>query len=152
MSGLFLTILPLVVTFLLGRHIEQKHYASIRERERNLQELIAINFEQTPADWQIERSELVMGTVVISLDYFKRFVANLRGIFGGRIRVYEPLLDRARREAILRMKNAAQAGGYHAIINTRIETSRLASSGQNGKGTVGIEILAFGTAVKIQGS
>ena len=152
MEHLFFTVFPLVVTYFIGRRIEQKHYRSIREREVALKDLIAITMEETPADWEVERSELVMGTVVVSLDYFKRFVANLRGIIGGRIAVYEPLLDRARREALLRMKNAAQAGGYDAIINTRIETSRLASSGQNGKGTAGIEILAFGTAIKIQGS
>jgi len=152
MEHLFFTVLPLIVTYIIGRRIEQKHYASIREREVALKDLIAITMATPPSDWEVERSELVMGTVVISLDYFKRFVANLRGIIGGRIAVYESLLDRARREALLRMKNAAQAGGYDAVINTRIETSRLASSGQNGKGTAGIEILAFGTAIKLQGS
>mgnify|MGYP002527674596 CR=1 FL=1 len=84
------------------------------------------------------------GVQTCALPIFRAFV-------GGRITVFEPLLDRARREAVLRMKNAAQAGGYDAVINTRLETSRLASSGQNGKGTAGVEILAFGTAVKLKG-
>ena len=145
------TLILLVVAYFGGQQLEQKHFRSIRERETALKDLVAITFESMPEDWEVERSELVMGTVVVSLDYFKRFVAGLKAFVGGRITVFEPLLDRARREAVLRMKNAAQAGGYDAVINTRLETSRLASSGQNGKGTAGVEILAFGTAVKLKG-
>ena len=61
---------------------------------------------------------------------------------------YESLLDRGRREAILRLKEAAFERGYNAVINVRLETSRLASSNRKGEGTAGVEILAFGTAVK----
>ena len=38
--------------------------------------------------------------------------------------------------------------GYDAIFNVRLETSRLANSRGNGEGTAGVEMLAFGTAVK----
>ena len=64
--------------------------------------------------------------MVVSLDYFKRFAAALRIIFGGRIKAFEPLMDRGRREAILRMKQDAVAAGYDAIINVRLATSRIA--------------------------
>jgi len=80
--------------------------------------------------------------------YFKRFLATLRALVGGRIKAYEPLLDRARREALLRMTEAAVSGGYDAVLNVRLETSRLASARQDGKGTAGVEMLAFGTAIK----
>jgi uncharacterized protein YbjQ (UPF0145 family) len=46
----------------------------------------------------------VSGSVVVSVDYFKRFLAGLRTLVGGRVTSYETLLDRARREAILRCK------------------------------------------------
>ena len=85
----------------------------------------------------------------MSLDYFKRFLAGIRAIFGGRIKSYEPLLDRARREAILRMKEEALAKGYTAVINLRLDTSRLASATKDGKSTAGVEILAFGTGLKL---
>jgi len=91
----------------------------------------------------------VMGNVVISQDYFKRVVASIKGIFGGNIGVLEPLLERARREALLRMKGVAHARGYGTIINVRIETSTLASARRDGKGTAGVEILAFGTAIAL---
>ena len=85
-------------------------------------------------------------SVVVSLDYFKRVIAGLRAIVGGRITTYEPLLDRARREAVLRVTEKAKAQGFDAVINLRLETSRMANS-ETGQGIGGIEILAFGTAL-----
>jgi uncharacterized protein YbjQ (UPF0145 family) len=92
---------------------------------------------------------MVTGSIVISLDYFKRVIAGLKGLVGGRITTYEPLLERARREALLRMIESAKAQGYDAVINVRLETSRLANSRGDGKGTAGVEMLAFGTAIKL---
>ena len=63
--------------------------------------------------------------------------------------MFEPLLERARREALLRMKAIAHRRGYYTITNVRIETSPLASALGNGKGTAGVEILAFGTAIAL---
>lgn len=110
--------------------------------------MIVTTCRTPPPDWKAESSGLVSGSVVISLDYFKRFLAGLRALVGGRIKSYEPLLDRARREAILRMKEEARSRGYKAVFNVRLETSRLASSRRNGKGTAGVEIIAFGTGLK----
>ena len=58
-------------------------------------------------------------------------------------------LERARREAVLRMKAEAEARGHDTIINVRIETSPLASGGSGNRGVAGVEILAFGTAVSL---
>jgi uncharacterized protein YbjQ (UPF0145 family) len=57
-------------------------------------------------------------------------------------------LERARREAILRMTEEAQQQGFDAIFNVRLETSRLANARRDGKGVAGVEMLAYGTAVK----
>ncbi len=104
-----------------------------------------------PDDWHVENSDLVTGSIVISLDYFKRVIAGLRGLIGGRIKTYEPLLERARREALLRMTESARKQGFDAVFNVRLETSRLANATRDGKGTAGVEMLAFGTAVKLKG-
>jgi uncharacterized protein YbjQ (UPF0145 family) len=88
---------------------------------------------------------LVRGSVVISVDYFKRFLARLRMIFGGRIHTYESLLDRARREAILRMQEQARELGASMIFNMRFETSSISKGRKDAVGTV--EVLAYGTAV-----
>ncbi|MEO1481437.1 MAG: YbjQ family protein [Myxococcota bacterium] len=146
MSGLLVTLGLLILGYSAGRIAESRHYRSIQQREAELRNLPVVTFDSVP-EWTATRSGLVTGSVIVSLDYFKRFLAGLRQIFGGRIKAYEPLLDRARREALLRMKESARAEGFDAILNVRINTSRLASGGQDGRGTAGVEVVAFGTAI-----
>jgi len=143
-----LPLLLLVVTYFIGNMIERKHFRSLQEREEAMHGFPVVSFDTMPDDWKVASSDMVTGSIVISLDYFKRVIAGLRGLVGGRIKTYEPLLERARREALLRMAEAARAQGFDAIFNVRLETSRLANAGRDGKGTAGVEMLAFGTAVK----
>ncbi len=142
-------IAVLVVTYFIGHWVEKRHYASIRQREQAFMKMPALTFRELPSGWEASRSAMVTGSVVISLDYFKRFLAGLRAVVGGRIKAYETLLDRGRREAILRMKEETARKGYDTILNVRLETSRLATGRRDGKGTAGVEVLAFGTAVKL---
>jgi uncharacterized protein YbjQ (UPF0145 family) len=144
-----LPFLLLIIAYIFGSAIEKKHFRQIRAREQQLASFPVVTFDTLPEDWRVGSSDLVSGSVIISLDYFKRIIAGLRGLVGGRIKTYEPLLDRARREAVLRMTEEAKGRGFDAVINVRLETSRLASSRRNGKGTAGIEMLAFGTAVSL---
>jgi len=149
MFGLVLVLTLLVATFFIGGALERRHYASIRQREQNYRNFLAINFSHLSPDWQIESTELARGSIVISVDYFKRFVALLKAIFGGRLTTYEPLLDRARREALLRMIEDAKSKGCNAVINVRLETSRLANATSgNRERLAGVEILAYGTAIR----
>ncbi len=141
-------LLLLVVAYFTGTALERRHYASIRERELRWRSLPAITFRSVPPSWQVTECGLLAGSVVISVDYFKRFLSGLRMIFGGRIKSYETLLDRARREALLRLKEEAAERGYHAIINVRIETCRIANA-RNYERIAGLEVLAFGTGVKL---
>ena len=90
--------------------------------------------------------ELVHGNVVISSDYFKMFVASLRKLVGGRLRSYESLLDRGRREAVLRMKQQAQSLGANQVINVKFETSSISKGAQGNLGS--IEVLVYGSAIK----
>ena len=138
----------LVVTYFTGTILERRHYASIRERELRWRSLPAVTFRSVPPGWTVTECTLVTGSVVISVDYFKRWLSGLRMIFGGRIKAYETLLDRARREALLRLKKDATDRGYHAVVNIRLETCRMANS-RNSQDTAGLEVLAFGTGLKL---
>lgn len=140
----------LIAAYLIGNYIERRHFRDIQEREQALQGFPVTSFEALPPNWHVERAELVTGSVVVSLDHFKRVIAGLRGIIGGRVKTYEPLLERARREALLRMNESAKASGYDAVINVRLETSRLANSRRDGNSTAGVEMLAFGTAIYVR--
>ena len=138
----------LIVAYFTGTFLERRHYASIRERESRWRSIPAITFRSVPSGWRVIESTLVTGSVVISVDYFKRFLSGLRILFGGRVKSYETLLDRARREALLRLKEDAVEQGCHAVINVRLETSRIANS-RNSESVAGLEVLAFGTGLKL---
>ena len=148
--NLGLPILALLLAYFVGNLLERRHFARIRKREDEYFGFPVVTFDRMPSDWDAASSRLVSGSIVISLDYFKRVIAGLRAIVGGRVKTYEPLLERARREALLRMIEAARQDGYDGIYNVRLETSRLANASGDGKGTAGVEMLAFGTAVKFR--
>ena len=143
--------LPLAVlmfAYFVGSYLERRHFASIRDREAAVRGFPVMTFSAHPDDWQPRDATLLVGSVVVSLDYFKRIIAGLRAFFGGRIKTYEPLLDRARREALLRLVESARDNGYDALINVRLETSRIANA-NSGEGTAGVEMMAFGTAIRL---
>lgn len=142
--GIFLTLL--IVGYIFGKAAEAKHYKSIEKREKALIGLPAVTLKHLGDDALITDAKLVNGNVVISVDYFKKFLAGLRNLFGGRMSSYESLIDRARREAVLRMKEEAR--GWDMVLNMRLETS---SINNGAKGSVSsIEVLAYGTAIKYQ--
>jgi uncharacterized protein YbjQ (UPF0145 family) len=134
----------LAAGFIVGQLLEKRHYASIFRREQELANLPAIASKHTPAIHNIE-AMLVTGNVVVSVDYFKRFLAALRNFFGGRVKSYETLIDRARRESMLRMKEAAHAAGATIIFNIKIETASIYKGRRHAIGSV--EVLTYGTAL-----
>lgn len=142
---ILLAVILLILAFFTGSIAERRHYKSILRREDALGDLVVIVAKTLPPMEPAPATTLVRGSVVVSVDYFKRFLARLRMIFGGRIHTYESLLDRARREAILRMQEQARDLGATMIFNMRFETSSISKGKKNAVGTV--EVLAYGTAV-----
>lgn len=140
--GIFLVLL--VSGFFTGRIAEARHYRSILEREEALRSILLVASRHLPDDTR-GHTALVSGSVVVSVDYFKRFLAGLRNFFGGRVTSYETLLDRARREAILRMKQQADDHGAHMVFNIKFETSSISKGARDAIGSV--EVLAYGTAL-----
>jgi len=152
MELLVIAITPVMLlgAWISGSLLERRHLGSLLMLEGMSRDLLVLTVEDLPLGWEVESSDLVMGNVVISQDYFKRFAATIKGVFGGNIRVLEPLLERARREAVIRMKAEAARRGHDTVINVRIETTPLANARRDGKGVAGVEILAFGTAVSLK--
>lgn len=135
----------LALGYFAGSWAEKKHYTSIEKREAELLQMPIVNGRKGYGEADAQHAEMVYGSAVISVDYFKRILAALRNVFGGTIRSYETLLDRARREAVLRMKESVPPG-TKIIINVRIETSAIGKNTQ--KKNVGcVEALAYGTAL-----
>ncbi|MDO4905548.1 MAG: YbjQ family protein [Lautropia sp.] len=142
-----LPLLLVLIAFFVGAHNERRHYASILRRERELADILTFSSRKPPEFFSDQ--QLVQGSVVVSSDYFKRTVAFLRQIFGGDVKSYESLLDRARREAILRMKAQARLQGADAIFNVRLDTSSLSQTAGGGGVSGTVEVLAYGTAGRL---
>ena len=140
-------LILLLLGYAAGTWAEKKHYRSIEKRERELLKMAVVTAEGSFPPGKVRNSTLVSGNVVVSIDYFKRLLAILRNIFGGRVRSYESLVDRARREAILRMKEQAKKQGASMIINMRLETSTIGRSANQKKQIGSVEAIAYGTAI-----
>ena len=69
---------------------------------------------------------------MIASDAFKRWLFSLKNIIGGESRTFRVLFDRARREALLRMKERALELGCNAVCNVRYDSSDI---GGNAGGT-----------------
>jgi uncharacterized protein YbjQ (UPF0145 family) len=143
----FLALVTLGYT--AGSYAERKHYVSIAKREREQLQFQVMTAEAYFAEGRVKTAFLVSGSAVISIDYFKRMLAILRNIFGGRIKAYESLLDRARREAILRMKEQAIGKGAHMVVNLRLETATIGNSANRKSKLGSVEVVAYGTAVAL---
>ncbi len=143
----FLTLM--ILGYIFGQLAERRHYRSIIEREQASLQMPVLTLKTVPQQIQQCRTQLVSGNVVISIDYFKKFVAGLRSLFGGRLKSYETLLDRARREAVLRMKESALADGAKVIVNVRIETASINKNSRRKNSVGSVEVVAYGTAICI---
>jgi len=141
---IIILFIMLTLGYVFGSMNERKHYKSIKAREKKYQKLFLSNANKH-VDFDHLRGHLVSGSVVVSVDYFKRMVAGLRNIFGGKVSSYESLLDRGRREAMLRLQEQSQKMGAITINNIRYETASISKSARGGIGS--IEVLAYGTAM-----
>jgi uncharacterized protein YbjQ (UPF0145 family) len=84
----------------------------------------------------------VFGVVVRSRGLTGNIMAGLRSIVGGEITEYTSLLEEARRHAVDRMVQNAQAMGANAIVMMRFDSSEI--------GQVMSEIVAYGTAAVVE--
>ena len=146
MSDIIFLLILLAITYATGTIIEKRHFDNIRKREIALIKKPIINFgaKKWNTNRKIKKIELVTGECVISGDYFKNFVASLKNLFGGRLTTFESILDRGRREAILRMREKARGANF--IINTRIE-SIMINDTYTKDSVPQCAIIAYGTAV-----
>ncbi len=145
------TVLMLVTTWAIGRAIERRHLRDLADREARFADMIVTNLKRLPPDLAPSDSFLIEGSVVVGSDYFKRFVAGFKQLVGGRLRSLEGVLMRGRREAVLRMLEAARAEGADAVFNIRIEASAIGGGNQQQNANMSVaEILAYGTAVRLR--
>ncbi len=141
--GVVLTLVA--VGFFAGRLAEKRHFSSIHKREEDFLNKPTATWDDVEDADKIMQAQLAVGSVVVSVDYYKRILAGLRMFFGGELKSYASLLDRGRREAILRMKESCP--GADAYLNCRVESSAIAKTLSQKNTIGGVEVLAYATAI-----
>lgn len=142
-------IIPLLgvgIALAVAPILERRHYADLEEREAAVEGLVVHDLSSAVVASGPVRPRMVTGSVVMGVDWWKGFMLMLVNLVGGGVPSVDRVMTRARREAILRMTEEAQALGAVEVVNTRLETSTISNRrGDSGMGSG--EILAHGTAL-----
>lgn len=143
MDGLVFKIVITLILFCIGwgfgRYIERKHLTELEQKERRLAH---IHIDTHKFQSSEKEGQLISSNVVISHDYFKYIIAQIQNFFGGRLTTYESVVERARREAIVRLKQQAENVGAKQIMGLRLSTTELGMQGGM------VEVFAYGTAIQ----
>ena len=109
MDGLIVQIVIFAILFSVGfgfgRYNERKHLQYLDEQEQRLAYIRVNNSRFIESTFP---GHMISSNVVISHDYFKYAIANVQNMLGGRLTSYESVVERARREAIVRLKLEAE--------------------------------------------
>lgn len=149
MSDIYWFLALLTMGYVFGTRAEKSHFKSLNEREDRFRSLPILTTDEGYDESLVADAKLVHANYSVGPDYFRVVVAGIINFFGGRIGVYENLMDRARREAIMRMVESA--GDPDLIVNMRIETF-VVDAGVSAKKRwiTSIDAMAYGTAIKLQ--
>lgn len=136
----------LVLAYFWGGYVEKKHYKSLAEREARLPPVPVIIFDRHNFPHEVESVQMISANVVIGADYFKTVLAGLVNFFGGNVSVLESVLERGRREAVIRLKEQALQADF--IANLRYETSEVSKNSRTEAPK--IENYAYATAIYLK--
>ena len=145
----------LFVGWLAGHLSETKHERSLAAREEALKDIETTDMRNPPGFAGAEGPcSLVSGEAVVASDTFKTWVFGLKNIVGGESKTFTRLFDRARREALLRMKERARELGCNAVCNVRFDSADIGgnAAGAKKKGSNMAVALVSGTAWRRPGA
>lgn len=142
---LFAPLLTLGIIGWIGASNERSHRQQMDKREAALGNFLTTDLETPPPGLNFERAGLVVSSVVFAPDRWKSFCARIRKFFGGEFKLLQRVQERARREALLRLREQAYQRGASVICNVRLETSSIV--GKRKGSIAGCEIIASGTAL-----
>jgi len=144
------SVLLLIVGFLAGRAIARKHRIDLDRREQQVAHLRVTDLRDHDAAMLGDRpARMVISEVTLGADYFISLLARLRNLIGGNVGVFEELLLRARREALMRLREQAVAEGYTGLANVRMEFADISGNAMSKQKAVMVTILAHATAYHV---
>jgi uncharacterized protein YbjQ (UPF0145 family) len=133
----------ILIGLVCGSFIERKHFLNLDRRERRYRDITLLTAKSTEGLDSYQNSALAVGSTVVAVDFFKTFIAAIMKLIGGELKSYSSLIERARRESVLRMIEAQPQA--KCFVNVRIETSSVSSTTKNSVSSV--EAFAYGTAL-----
>lgn len=134
-----------------GTRRAQFHLATLEERERELSHIFITNSKHftSPSALPGRDPRLITTELVWGVDRFQTMLAAFVKLFGGEVNSIGDVMARVRREAILRMKAEAQAAGYNALANLKLDAAEIGDDPQR-RQDLKIALLGSATAYRRQ--
>jgi uncharacterized protein YbjQ (UPF0145 family) len=139
---LIFSALLLLIPAAIGRQREKKLLAELDQRELAIAGFPVVDTETMPTPTPVSRSWLVSGSVVVGAHRGQQFLSQLKNLVGGELISLTRVYETARRDAQLRMIEAARAQGATGVVNVRINHSDISHGKQ-----VATEVFIVGTAI-----
>ena len=136
----------LIFGVLIGRNVEKSHIKRLDADDELHRDFLITQLKTFPMGASVGPAPtLVVAEAVIASDYLKSWLASWRNIFGGEVRSFQRLQNRAKREALARLRKAAMSGGYNAPCNVRVDAADI-GGGTSSRKTPMASVIATGTA------
>jgi uncharacterized protein YbjQ (UPF0145 family) len=148
--GLFVVGFPVLLLLFawgVGAWMATRHEADLAEREPTVAHLQVHNtgrLEDAVAG--PNPPAMVASEVTLGVDHFRGFLGQWKNLFGGQVRSYQMVLDRARREVMMRLLEQAHSLGYNAVANVRIDFVDISGSALTRRKAADVSVLATATA------
>ena len=141
---LFLILLAMTV----GGYNERTHVNSLEQRESETADMVVSQLKSFPGFISSDKPpKMFISETIISAHYVKMILVSIRNLFGGEVKSFRVIMERARRESVLRVLEQARQEGYNAVCNIRLDSVDIngAATRKQSKMALG-SIMASGTA------
>ena len=145
--GIILPLVFLLLGYTLGKRADRKHLRAIEQQSAEMEYMLVTQLKTFPHATAGNPPQLVVAEVVIATDYFKSFLSSWRGVFGGEMKAYRSLLNRARQEVLIRLQTQAVELGFNALCNVRFDSADIAGATMRRRATA-VALIASATAYK----
>lgn len=138
----------LILGFVAGTFAEKNHFKRLDEREATNRQMLQTQSKMFLSPTAGGKTPtMIHSETVVASDYFKNFLSGFRKFFGGEMKSYHSLMERARRESLAKLIEQARDMGYNAVCNVRLEPADVSGAVTNPKKkSVMVCIIATATA------
>ena len=140
-------VMLLAFAWIVGRVTAARHEADLSRRQTAVAHILVhdtgrlVDAVPGPNPPAMITSELTLG-----IDHFRGFLGQWKSLFGGDVRSYQVVFDRARREVMTRLLEQALARRYNAVANVRIDFADIGGSSTAPRKAAQVSVMAAGTA------